>query len=201
MVIFSTFKLCILIVLLLTSEAYCDPYCVIAPDKEHKIVWECNSDPLDSNVYSRNCNVYALDASGKKKWIHQKADLPEPSVRWHSNSLAEIIIPCGSPCNYTIFYDVKEGVSGPFEFVIAVNADKRVVARAGSSNILINNIFQNPEKIIMKIDRNFGETAALVLDIEEAHFTSSGNLFIRYLSGNDYVPKEETIPVKYPNLK
>jgi len=51
----------------------------------------------------------------------------------------------------------------------------------------------------VKIDRSFGETAALVLIIEEAHFTKSGNLFIRYLSGNDYVPKEETISVKYPN--
>lgn len=112
--------------------------------------------------------------------------------------MAEIIIPCGSPCNYTIFYDVKEGVSGPFEFVLAVNIEKKAIARAGLSNILINNIFLNPEKTIMKIDRNFGETAALVLVIEEAHFTKSGNLFIRYLSGNNYVPKEEIIPVTYP---
>lgn len=181
--------------------AYCGTHYEISPDKEHKIVWECKGNPLDSNVYSRKCNVYALDARGKTKWIHQKADLPEPTVTWHNNSLAKITIPCGSPCNYSIFYDVKEGVSEPFEFVIAVNAEKKVVARAGSSIILINNIFYNSEKIIMKIDRNFGETAALVLVIEEAHFTKSGNLFIRYLSGKNYVPKEEIIPVKYQNLK
>jgi hypothetical protein len=126
-------------------------------------------------------------------------NLPEPTVTWHNNSLAEITIPCGSPCNYSIFYDVKEGVSGPFEFVLAVNVEKKAIARAGLSNILINNIFLDPERTIMEIDRNFGETAALVLVIEEAHFTKSGNLFIRYLSGKNYVRKEEIIPVIYPN--
>lgn len=49
----------------------------------------------------------------------------------------------------------------------------------------------------MKINRKFAETAALVFVIEEAHFTKKGNIFIRYLSGSNYVPKEETIPVNY----
>jgi hypothetical protein len=89
------------------------------------------------------------------------------------------------------------GVSAPYEFVLAVNADKQIIARAGKSHILINSIFQNHNKVLMKINRNFAETAALVLVVEEAHFTKKGDLFIRYLSGSNYVPKEETIPVKF----
>lgn len=118
-------------------------------------------------------------------------------MKWHNNSLAEVIISCGSPCNYSIFYDVKKGASAPYEFVLAVNADKQIIARAGKSHILINNIFQNHNKVFVKINRQFAETAALVFVIEEAHFTKKGNLFIRYLSGKNYVQKEETIPVNY----
>jgi len=172
-----------------------------SPDNKRKIVWECISDPQDSNIYTRKCNIFALDTTGKKEWIHQEQNLPEPTVKWHNNSLAEVHIPCGSPCFYSIFYDTNKGVSEPYEFVIAVNADKYVIARAGESNIFINNIFQNSGKSIKQISRNFGETAALVLVIENAYFTKTGNLFIRYLSGKNYMPKEETIRIKYPKQK
>lgn len=176
--------------------AYCDYSYKLSPDNMHKIVWDCKTEPHNSNIYTRECKIFAVDVNGKKEWIHRQSDLPEPTVKWHDNSLAEIIIPCGSPCNYSIFYDVKKGVSVPYEFVLAVNADQQIVARAGKSHILINNIFNDHNKVIMKIKRKFAETAALVLVIEEAHFTKSGNLFIRYLSGSNYVPIEETIPVK-----
>jgi hypothetical protein len=193
--IVSTITACIIV--LHSYCAYCDSNFKISPDNINRIVWECKTEPHNSSIYTRECKVYAVGISGKKEWIHKESDLPEPTVKWHNNSLAEVTIPCGSPCNYSIFYDVKKGASAPYEFVLAVNADKQIIARAGKSHILINSIFQKHNKIFMKINRRFAETAALVLVIEEAHFTKTGNLYIRYLSGSNYVPKEETIPVKY----
>jgi len=198
-------KLFVFIVSIITASiivlhsycAYSDSNCKISPDNNKRIVWECKIEPHKSSIYKRECKIYAVGISGKKEWIHKESDLPEPTVKWHNNSLAEVIIPCGSPCNYSIFYDVKKGASAPYEFVLAVNVDKQIIARAGKSHILINSIFQNHNKVFMKINRKFAETAALVFVIEEAHFTKKGNLFIRYLSGSNYVPKEETIPVNY----
>lgn len=181
--------------------AYCDSSFKVSPDNINRIVWECKTEPHNSSIYTRECKIYAVGISGEKEWIHKQADLPEPTVKWHNNSLAEVIIPCGSPCNYSIFYDVKKGVSDPYEFVLAVNVDKQIIARAGKSHILINSIFQNHNKVFMKINRKFAETAALVFVIEESHFTKAGNLFIRYLSGSNYVPIEETIPVKFISHK
>lgn len=145
-VLFHTCRFCIFIILLQSSEVFCEFDSEIAPDNNHKIAWECNNVAHDSTIYSRNCRVYAEDANGKNIWIHNNSDLLEPTVKWLSNSLAKITIPCGSPCNYSIFYDIEEGVSDPFEFVIAVNVEKKVVARAGPTSILINYIFHNFEK-------------------------------------------------------
>lgn len=168
----------------------------MSADKLHRVVWECENEPYDSSVYARNCRIYAVDLSGTKKWIHRESSLPEPTVKWYNNSLAEIRVPCGSPCSYSIFYDVTKGISEPFEFVLAVDADRYLVARAGEHDLSINIIFHKSGKAIMKINRDFAETAALVLVIENAHFTKTGDLSIRYLSGSNYVPKEETIPLK-----
>ena len=200
-IIFIVSRITTSIIVLDSYCGYCEQSFMISPDNINRIVWECKTEPHNSSIYTRKCKIYAVGINGKKDWIHKQSDLPEPTVKWHSNSLAEVIIPCGSPCNYSIFYDVKKGASSPYEFVLAVNADQQIIARAGKSHILINGIFQNHHKVIMKIKRKFAETAALVLVIEEAHFTKAGNLFVRYLSESNYVPIEETIPVKYINHK
>ncbi|MEA5115854.1 MAG: hypothetical protein VB050_17690 [Geobacteraceae bacterium] len=176
--------------------AYSDSNCKISPDNKKRIVWECKNELHKSSIYTRECRIYAVGFGGKKEWIHKGSDLPEPTVKWHNNSLAKVIIPCGSPCSYSIFYDVIKGTSAPYEFVLAVNADKHIIARAGKTYILINSIY-DVSREIMKIKRKFSETAALVLVIEEAHFTKKGNLFIRYLSGRNFEPREETIPIKF----
>jgi len=195
-IVFIVSTITVSIIVIQSSCAYCDSSSKVSPDNINRIVWECKTEPHNSSIYTRECKIYAVGISGEKEWIHKQSDLPEPTVKWHNNSLAEVIIPCGSPCNYSIFYDVKKGASEPYEFVLAVNSDQQIIARAGKSHILINKIFQNHHKVIMKIKRKFAETAALVLVIEEAHFTKAGKLFIRYLSGSNYVPIEETIPVK-----
>ena len=129
--IFYIHLICI-VSIFLSCNAYCNLYFELSPDNKQQIVWECKKNLQNSNIYTRNCNIYALDANGNKEWIHQEADLPEPTVTWHDISLAEVRIPCGSPCNYSIFFDVHKGVSKPFEFVLAVNANKHVIARARS---------------------------------------------------------------------
>lgn len=149
------------LVVVFSCYANCETTIKISPDNQHKIVSECNNMSCDNHVYSRNCRVFAISVSGKIEWIHKETDLPEPNVKWHDNNLAEIKIPCGSSCNYSYFYDVGKGVSVPYEFVIAVNTDKLLIARAGKSNIIVNQIFGNHKQIIKKIHRDYAETAVL----------------------------------------
>jgi hypothetical protein len=185
-----------LIVFLDACYAYSYSGFEMSPDKKHKVVWECKEKSNTSSIYTTECKIFAINSNGNIVWINKESNSPEPTVKWYDNNLAEIKIPCGSPCKYSIFYDVNKGVSVPYEFVIAVDVGRRVVARAGKYHVLINNIFQNHDKNIKIINLDFAETAALILVIEKAYFTKKGNLYIRYLSGKNYSTKEKTIPVK-----
>jgi hypothetical protein len=165
-----------------------EEYSKISPNGMNRLQWNCNK--------YNNCNIYAIDAYGRRVWVHKESNLPEPYVEWFNDELAQIRISCGSPCFNTIFYDLRNGVSKPFEFVIAANPRNKIVATANSSGIFLYHIFQPSHQPFMRIKRNFSETAALILDIEEARFTESGSLYLRYLSGKKRITKEETIPIK-----
>lgn len=177
--------------------AYHDTRNAFSPDKKHNVIWECEKDFQISDIYTQSCKIYVIDSSRNKVWINKESSLPEPIVKWHNNDLAEIKIPCGSPCNYSIFYETSKGVSIPFEFVLAVDADRQIIARVDASGIIVNSIYGKPDISISRIDRDFSDTAALVFVIEDVHFTKKGNLFIRYLSGKNYQPKEEVILIKH----
>jgi hypothetical protein len=180
----------LIILLVASTEVLCIENYKISPDGKNKIVWKCSE--------HNNCNIYVVDADGRKLWVHKEANLPEPYVEWFNADIAQIRINCGSPCYNTIFYDKDKGVSKPFEFVIAINPGKKMIATASTSGILLYHIFQRSSRPFMQIKRNFSETAALVLAIEEARFTNSGNLYVRYLTGEKRIVKEETIHI---NLK
>jgi len=124
-------------------------------------------------------------SKGKKSNIAEK--VRNPTVKWHSNSLAEIYVSCGSPCNYSWFYSPVFGVSSPIQFVLAVAPTKNIVVSAGLDELEIIQIFGDIKKPLQTIKRDFHPTAALVLVLEDVKFIDEGHLQIRYMaSGSEY---------------
>jgi hypothetical protein len=138
--------------------------------------------------------VHYIDRNGKEKY---NAKYPrEPVIIDHGNYLIEIRISTGNPLWYSEFIDLKKEVisTKAFEYVLAVNAKKYIILVAGEDALYLYNIFK-PEKEIMKIGRDFSETATLATVVQEAKFIEPDELYISYLTGKDYIEKSETIKI------
>lgn len=125
----------------------------------------------------------------------------EPSVTWLSKQLAEIKLTCGDPCKNSIFVDFcQEEISAPYENVLLVEVPKKIVVSAGDNEIYISKIFnENTNKIIIR--RNFSPVANLVSAIEEVRFIdASKDLYIRYLTGDNFDTAEEIITLNLREL-
>ena len=152
---------------------------------ENRVSWKCKNDS--------GCEIYAI-TKDKIKIIILKDYPQEPKILWHGNRLAEIRLSCGSPCYNSIFFDLRtDQVSNPIEFVLATDMQRDIVAKADISEIKVMKIFDTQKYLSIKED--FSPAAALVSVIEEARFTSKGDLFLRYSSGKDYDTKEATIKI------
>ncbi len=100
------------------------------PDKLGSIFWNCES---------QLCNVY-LKKRGTAKILIMK-DAEEPVVEVLSKGLVSIFFSCGSPCNYTIYYDLENRISRPFEFVIAIDVEQELVSVVEKNQLIIYKIF------------------------------------------------------------
>ena len=159
----------------------------ISPDKSVQIGWECKD--------SRSCSVFAKSRNGDIFWIW-KEGMPEPSVKWLNKSLAEIRVSCGSPCYNSVFYSTTLGLSDPYDFVLAVEPNNMLIAKAELEAISITKIYDKKHRTIKLIERNFSPAASIVQTVKEAKFLNANQLYLRYLVGKDYVSKEETIDFK-----
>lgn len=187
-----------LLILLVVSSVSTSSYSkgfkesLASPDGLEKIIWTCK----DNN----NCKIYVLDKNRKKKWII-KDWIRQPIVTWHSNSLAEIHMSCGSPCWYSIFYDRLKGVSTSYPYVLAVNADKKIIAIGEQPRIALYQLYSHelsPFLYILLSDIS-NNGLALLSAIDEIKFTESGDLFIQYTAGEDMdVSRKKILKIIYP---
>lgn len=155
----------------------------LSPDGVTGIEWRCKDDS------ARQCDVIVKrDQQHTKVW----SGVPAPTVTWHSKDLAEIRIGCGAPCFYSKFYSRREGISEPIEFVMAVSPDNTVAVRAVEDALEVVRIF-GKSKPVARIRRDFSQAATLVSVLNEVRFIDDRHLLVRYLSGEDYVEKTETV--------
>lgn len=123
----------------------------------------------------------------------------EPVLIEHSKELVEAQVSCGSPCSYSYFVDLAaDSVSQAFEYVVGINVNRGVVATAGKDAISLHYILQGTDAL-KRIELDFAPVSALVTAIEVVRFTEDEDLYIRYLSGEEFETKKDTVYITYKN--
>jgi hypothetical protein len=152
-----------------------------------KIVWSCNA--------SSECTVSALTRKRGRIEIYKGLAL-SPGTRQHGTGLAEFRMSCGSPCTTSIFVDLQTGAVSPaLENIIAVDAQRQIVALAGESTIEIRQMFK-PNDVPTQISADFAPAAALVSAIHSAKFLPDGSLDLIYLQGNQFAETHAQVPIQ-----
>lgn len=152
------------------------------PNKEGQIFWKC-SDGL--------CTTYLQIKTEKPVSLLEKG--PSPKIDELDGKLVRLFYSCGSPCNYTIFYDAKNGVSRAFEFTVAINPMEKIVVIAEKKSLVAYKIFDKTQRPLFSVKKDWSPVATLFSDIIEAKFIKDG-LYIKYLQGPNFIEKDEIIP-------
>lgn len=150
-----------------------------------------NTGYIFSKCKDNLCNTYLKK---KKNIISLSENSPQPSVNALSQSIVRLFFSCGAPCNYTIFYASKNGVSRAFEFVVATDPNKQLVIVAEKNHLVGYRIFDEEKKPLFSIQREWSPTASLFNNIIEAKFVLEG-FYFKYLEGANYNEKVELIKV------
>ena len=151
------------------------------PDKSGCIFWKCGSDI---------CNIYLKRKTNNPILLLENS--PFPVVEALNRNLVRLFFSCGSPCNYTIFYDSNRGISRAFEFVVAVDIKREIIVIAESNNLVAYKIFDEGKKSLFNVTRDWSPAVTLYNDIIDAKLVGN-TLYIKYLEGKDYHEKEEVI--------
>lgn len=151
------------------------------PDNSGNIFWKCGDD---------QCNIYLQKKNSDSILLLRKT--PSPSVSALNKNLVKLFFSCGSPCNYTIFYNSKNKISLSFEFVIAVDAKRELVVVAEKNQLVAYKIFDSAKTPIFRVKRDWSPSAALFSDIIEAKFVDNA-FYIKYVEGVNFKEKVEKI--------
>lgn len=151
------------------------------PNNMGQIFWECEHDL---------CNTYLKARTERMVIISKKSS--SPSIDALNENLVKLFFSCGSPCNHTIFYDAKIGVSRSFEFVVAVDSKREIVVITENNHLIAYKIFGNAKEPLFSVKKDWSPTATLFSNIIEAKFVNDG-FYIKYLEGKDFHEKEEII--------
>ena len=141
-------------------------------------------------------SLYGLFSTKKWRYDNSTKNSPSPKVEALNESLIRLFFSCGSPCNYSVFYDSKKGISKSYEFAIAVDIKREIIVVAEKNNLVAYKIFDKFKKRIFSIKRDWSPTAILFSDIIESKFIGD-ILYIKYLQGSDYREKTEKIHIKH----
>ena len=151
------------------------------PDNSGYIWEECDNDLCDIYLKKKNAN--------KVRLLHNTVP---PSIKTLSKDLISLYFSCGSPCNYTIFFDSKFGISNSFEFVIAVGLKNKMVVVAEKNHLVVYKMFDKLQRPLFSIERNWSPTATLYSSIIEAKLINN-ILYVKYLAGKNFEEKMEKI--------
>lgn len=151
----------------------------LLPDKSGYVFWKCDTD---------FCTIYLKKKNTSPEILIEKSS--SPRVESLNKNLVKLFFSCGSPCNYTFFYDSKIGLSQAFEFAITEDISRNVVLVAEKNNLVAYKIFDKNKKKLFYFKRNWSPTVALYTCIVEAKFRND-SLYVKYLEGNNFKEKEE----------
>lgn len=164
-----------------------DRQMISSPDGKSFVELQCK----DISPY--DCDIRAVDSQQRSipVWGEQKV----PAVTWHDDYLAEIMVSCGFPCFSSKFYSPGIGVSDSMMFVLAVHATKQLAVQATYDSLEVVKIFQKSLLPLSVVKLDFSPGGMVLNAIIDVEFVNDGQLFVLYLSGDDFVEKSATISI------
>ncbi len=118
-------------------------------------------------------------------------------VACHKKNLIEITYSCGSPCNYTAFYDpTKQKISKFYYFVLDTHIESEQIAIQASNGkyqLEIKKIFSDSIGHIIK--RKFSN-AAILGNVVTVKFINSNTIDLTYMTGSKYDEVNEIVKLK-----
>lgn len=76
---------------------------------------------------------------------------------------------------------------------MAALASRKLAVRAGDGVLEVIRIFEKNPKPISVVKLDFAPAATIVNVLQEVKFVEENRLFVRYLSGNNFVEKSKTV--------
>lgn len=171
----------------------------IEPSIEPILTAENSPNIEDYNDYyeitSDNEDNYIITLYDINKNIIDEFSLPkEPYIGVLESNILQISISCGSPCNYTYFYNTETSDISDVYFNISL-AEKGKVLYMGDRKFIISDIFDKT-KYYKEIIRDFSPVAAECNDITEVKFLDDNTLLMNYLVGENFEIKQEIIELE-----
>ena len=144
-----------------------------------------------------SCNVVAK-IDGKNKIILKDYERSKIHINWLSKDLAQLLLSCGSPCNYSTFIDFKNNLESKKSYYIVIAVDpisKKVAYINDNEKIEVSNIFSD-KKII--IDLDFSKSLSIYTAIDKVKITHN-KISINYYAGEDEIVKNKVIDISKLN--
>ncbi len=144
---------------------------------------------VETNCSDTGCDYYVRLKNNQLQFI-LNSSVPPAIESW--NSILELVVSCGSPCNYTFFVNVENGEKTEgFYNVIAIDTIKQVLAYTGDNEVIVRKIFSENDSCLIQED--FSPVAELFSAVDSAYFVEDGLFIIRYLSGDDFVIMTDSV--------
>lgn len=156
---------------------------------------ELSQDPFETKCSTGSCSTFVRLNNGKHIFAGEYPK--EPSITFINKNIAQILLSCGSPCNYTTYIDLENGLkSKPFFLVVAVDSLGRYVAYCSQKGLCIAPIFDSSMKPLV-ITRDYSPAVSVFTVVDSVSFHIGDKLVFKYLSGKDQNNKWDTVDFKF----
>ena len=141
------------------------------------------------------CSTFVFLKNGLKMFAGEYPK--EPFIRLIDSTLLQLTISCGSPCNYTLYINLINGIqSKSFFNVLAVDVFHGCVAYCDTSEIIISSIFDSKKEPI-EIKRNYAKSASMSTLVDSVSFKANAKFVFHYYASIDYSGIWDSIDVKF----
>ena len=151
--------------------------------------------PAKTICNQSGCSTFVFLKNGLKMFAGEYPK--EPFIRLIDSTLLQLTISCGSPCNYTLYINLINGIqSKSFFNVLAVDVFHGCVAYCDTSEIIISSIFDSKKEPI-EIKRNYAKSASMSTLVDSVSFKANAKFVFHYYASIDYSGIWDSIDVKF----
>ncbi len=166
----------------------------VAPKSGAYSEYSISKSPMNLRCTAQGCSVFVAQAGRRPKFIEE---MPENTAINHFTSdVMKITGSCGSPCDMTFFYRLSDSKKSEFfPDILAEDTETMSIAYLTADTVHVECIFPCSSPSRSFTPRFSKKIAAVRFAVEEASFTKDA-LILKYLSGDDYAEKTDTLKLK-----